>query len=67
MAALLGVRAPRAADLHVEINPTLRLRDSPPDDDEVLVVDAGTSSPVAGEDRQGKRYAVLRGPCYLGG
>jgi hypothetical protein len=65
MAALLGVPAPQAADLEVEITPTLRLSDSPADDDEVLVIDAGRSSPVAGEDHQGEHYTVLRGPCYL--
>jgi hypothetical protein len=66
MAALLGVPALPADDRDVEITPTLRLSDSPADgDDEVLVVDAGTSPPVAAEDRQGEHYAVLRGPCYL--
>jgi hypothetical protein len=63
MAALLGV--PATADLDVEITPTLRLSDRPAADDEVLVVDAGTSPLLAGEDRQGEHYAVLRGPCYL--
>jgi hypothetical protein len=65
MAALLGVPAPRADDRDVEITPTLRLSDSPADDDEILVVDGGTSLPVPGDDRQGEHYAVLRGPCYL--
>ncbi len=64
MAALLAVPA-RAADDEIEITPTLRLADRPSADDEVLVVDAGTSSSVAGEDDGGERYVVLRGPCYL--
>jgi hypothetical protein len=65
MAALLGVPALPADDRDVEITPTLRLSDSPAADDEVLVVDAGTSPLVAGDDYQGEHYAVLRGPCYL--
>ena len=65
MGALLGVPAPQAADLDVEITPTLRLSERPVADDEVLVVDAGTSPLVAGEDRQQEHYAVLRGPCSL--